>query len=123
MLCALDKRTANRYMGVNTGSVRFLAPKPSNVFIYLDGLLTAPPEYSQQTIIGGDEAVPLIALASIAAKVVRDHLMTRLAKEFPEYGFEIHKGYGTRAHYDALLKYGPCAIHRRSFLHLDSASK
>ena len=64
---------------------------------YLDGLFTAPDEYDQQTIIGGDEAVPIIALASIAAKVVRDRLMTRLAKQFPEYGFEKHKGYGTKS--------------------------
>ena len=63
--------------------------------------------------------VPIIALASIAAKVVRDRLMTRLAKEFPEYGFEIHKGYGTKMHYEALEKHGLCAIHRRSFIHLD----
>ena len=99
--------------------VRFLAPSPDNISIYLDGLLTAPREYDQQTIIGGDEAVPIIALASIAAKVVRDRLMTRLSKEFPEYGFEKHKGYGTEAHYKALRKYGPCVIHRRSFIHID----
>jgi len=60
-----------------------------------------------------------VAAASVVAKVVRDRLMTRLAKEFPEYGFEIHKGYGTKMHYDALKKHGLCAIHRRSFIHLD----
>lgn len=97
--------------------VRFLAPEPDLVSIYLDGLLKAPGEYRQQTIIGGDEAVPIIALASIAAKVMRDRLMARLAKQFPEYGFEKHKGYGTRTHYDALQKYGPCILHRQSFLH------
>mgnify|MGYP001613530457 CR=1 FL=1 len=103
--------------------VRFLAPEPNGVSIYLDGLLTAPEEYDQQTIIGGDEAVPIIALASIAAKVMRDRLMIRFAKEFPEYGFEKHKGYGTAEHYEALKKHGLCAIHRRSFLHLDFAGK
>ena len=102
---------------------RSLAPEPDGVSIYLDGLLKAPPEYDQQTIIGGDEAVPIIALASIAAKVMRDRLMTRLAKQFPKYGFEIHKGYGTQAHYRALKKYGLCAIHRRSFIHLDFKPK
>ena len=96
--------------------VRFLAPEPDDVMVFLDGLLKAPREYKQQTIIGGDEVVPIIALASIAAKVVRDRLMTRLAKEFPAYGFDAHKGYGTSAHYKALKKHGPCAIHRRSFL-------
>jgi len=104
-------------------AVRALAPEPDGIFVYLDGLLTAPPEYRQQTIIGGDEAVPIIALASIAAKVVRDRLMARLAKRYPEYGFEVHKGYGTRAHYEALAKHGPCDIHRRSFLHLDFKPK
>lgn len=96
--------------------VRHLAPEPDGVSVLLDGLLKAPEEYSQQTIIGGDEAVPIIALASIAAKVARDRLMTRFAKEFPEYGFEVHKGYGTHAHYEALKEHGPCEIHRRSFL-------
>ncbi len=97
-------------------AVRCLAPESDDVSIYLDGLLKAPPEYTQQTIIGGDETVPLIALASIAAKVVRDRHMRRLAKQFPEYGFEKHKGYGTEEHYRALKKHGPCDIHRRSFL-------
>jgi ribonuclease HII len=99
-------------------AVRFLAPEPDGVSIYLDGLLTAPREYDQQTIIGGDEAVPIIALASIAAKVMRDRLMMRFAKQFPEYEFEKHKGYGTKMHYEMLLKHGLCAIHRRSFIHL-----
>ena len=96
--------------------VRALAHDPSGVRIFLDGLLTAPEEYDQQTIVGGDEAVPAIALASIAAKVTRDRFMVRMAKLFPHYGFEIHKGYGTKAHRLALKKYGPSAIHRMSFL-------
>lgn len=103
--------------------VRSLAPDPASVSIYLDGLLKAPREYRQQTIIGGDEAVPIIALASIAAKVVRDRLMTRLSRQFPQYGFDIHKGYGTKKHYGALLANGPCEIHRRSFIHLDFTQK
>src|SRR3989344_3696555 len=102
--------------------VRQLAPDSEGVRIYLDGLLKAPEEYDQQTVIGGDEAVPVIALASIAAKVVRDRLMVRMAKLFPNYGFEIHKGYGTKLHYQALKEHGPCGIHRRSFLNLDRAS-
>jgi ribonuclease HII len=103
--------------------VRHLAPEPKGISVFLDGLLKAPPEYNQQTIIGGDESVPIIALASIAAKVTRDRLMIRLAKQFPEYGFEQHKGYGTEAHYKALKKYGPCAIHRASFVHIDFRKK
>ena len=104
-------------------AVRSLAPEPEGISVYLDGLLKAPPEYNQQTIVGGDKAVPVIALASIAAKVVRDRLMTRLAAQFPEYGFDVHKGYGTEAHYAALKKYGLCVIHRRSFIHLDFKPK
>jgi ribonuclease HII len=100
--------------GVNT-----LAPDSSIVEILLDGALKAPPEYKQQTIINGDEIIPLISLASIAAKVSRDRLMVTLAAEYPDYGFEKHKGYGTRAHYEMLKRHGPCAIHRRSFLHVD----
>ncbi|MDO8407629.1 MAG: ribonuclease HII [bacterium] len=87
--------------------------------IMLDGALRAPIEYRQQTIIGGDASVPLISLASIAAKVVRDRLMCRQALLYPGYGFEEHKGYGTKAHYAALALHGPCFIHRRTFIHLD----
>lgn len=100
-------------------AVARLAPDAAFVHIKLDGSLRALPEYSQETIIGGDALVPLISLASIAAKVERDRLMCKLAEEYPLYGFEIHKGYGTRAHYDALGEYGLCAIHRRSFIHID----
>lgn len=97
--------------------VNALAPDAALVKIQLDGALRAPPEYAQETIINGDELIPLISLASIAAKVTRDRLMVRLAEQFPEYGFEKHKGYGTAAHYAALKIHGPCNIHRRSFLH------
>ena len=91
----------------------------SDIHILLDGGLKAPPEYSQETIINGDELVPLISLASIAAKVTRDRLMIELAKKYPLYGFEKHKGYGTSFHYEMLKKHGLCDIHRRSFVHLD----
>jgi ribonuclease HII len=95
-----------------------LAPEPENHFIYLDGSLKAPKSYSQQTVIGGDGTIPSIMLASVAAKVVRDRLMERLSHEYPEYGFSSHKGYGTKTHYAALTKHGPCKIHRRSYLKL-----
>lgn len=104
------------YRALSRG-VNSLAPDAALVRVQLDGALRAPPEYAQETIINGDELIPLISLASIAAKVLRDRLMHTLAKQYPEYGFEKHKGYGTKAHYEQLLKYGPCAIHRRSFLH------
>ena len=63
----------------------------------------------------GDRLHQTIAAASIIAKVARDQMMTALSEQYPQYGFERHVGYGTRAHYEALLKYGPCPIHRRSF--------
>ena len=57
-----------------------------------------------------------IAAASILAKVSRDRFICQMAEKYPEYGFEKHKGYGTKAHNEAILKYGPCPIHRRTFL-------
>ena len=86
--------------------------------ILLDGSLYASSRYSnQKTIIDGDAKERIIALASICAKVLRDRRMKRLGKEFPEYGFEIHKGYGTKAHYRAIKKHGTLeTVHRKSFL-------
>ena len=69
-----------------------------------------------KTVVKGDSLSANIAAASILAKVTRDNIMVELAEKYPEYGFEIHKGYGTKAHYEALRTYGPCPIHRRSFL-------
>ena len=84
--------------------------------VLLDGSLYAPPEFRQCTIIKGDEQIPLIAAASIIAKVTRDRFMERQHVRFPEYGFAAHKGYGTRAHYQALRRYGSCVLHRQTFL-------
>jgi ribonuclease HII len=67
-------------------------------------------------IVKADEKVFSCALASILAKVTRDKIMERYSKKYPEYGFEIHKGYPTKFHLKMLKKYGPCKIHRRSFL-------
>ena len=69
-----------------------------------------------KTVVKGDSLSANIAAASVLAKVSRDDWMLKMAQEYPEYGFEIHKGYGTRAHYDALREFGPCPIHRRTFL-------
>lgn len=69
-----------------------------------------------KTVIKGDSLSANIAAASILAKVSRDDLMLEMAREYPQYGFEVHKGYGTKAHYDALRMYGPCPIHRQTFL-------
>ncbi|HEX8994198.1 MAG TPA: ribonuclease HII [Candidatus Paceibacterota bacterium] len=96
-------------------AVRRLAPDPTHIYVQLDGLLKAPAEYEQETVIHGDALLPAISLASIAAKVTRDRLMCRMAKKFPEYGFEQHKGYGTKAHREAIEECGLCEIHRRTF--------
>lgn len=69
-----------------------------------------------QTVIKGDSLSASIAAASILAKVTRDDLMLEAAKEYPPYAFDVHKGYGTKAHYEALTEYGPSPIHRMSFL-------
>lgn len=69
-----------------------------------------------KTIVGGDGLSASIAAASILAKVTRDDFMLELAKDYPQYGFEVHKGYGTKAHYEALAHYGPSKVHRMTFL-------
>ena len=99
--------------------VRKLLPDPEAGKVWLDGSLKAPPEYEQEVVIRGDATVPAIMLAALAAKVTRDRVMLKLALEHPLYGFEAHKGYGTKKHYEALREHGPCAIHRKTFLHLD----
>lgn len=68
------------------------------------------------TIVKGDSKSLSVAAASILAKVSRDHLMLEMAKKYPEYSFEAHKGYGTKVHIEAIKKHGPCEIHRLSFL-------
>lgn len=90
---------------------------PDRCLVLLDGSLRAPDMFlHQRTIIRGDERIPVIKLASVMAKVYRDQRMKRLSKRYPDYGFEQHKGYGTRAHYRSLARCGPCDIHRKSFL-------
>jgi len=98
-------------------AIRKLNVSPEYCIVLLDGGLKAPTRYSEQrTIIKGDEKEPAIALASIVAKVHRDHVMERWSLVYPEHGFHIHKGYGTEAHYRAIKKEGLTPIHRRSFL-------
>ncbi len=94
-----------------------LPVEASECLVLLDGALRAPSRFlCQKTIIRGDETEAVIALASIVAKISRDRRMVSLAKKYPRYGFDIHKGYGTKRHYAALKKYGPSPVHRRTFL-------
>ena len=85
--------------------------------ILLNDAVTIPMvDIKQVPIIKGDAKSQSIAAASIMAKVIRDHLMEEYDKLYPEYGFAKHKGYGTAAHIKAIKEYGPCPIHRRTFI-------
>ena len=82
----------------------------------IDGNRTKDFGIPVKTVVHGDSLSASIAAASILAKVTRDDIMMKMAEEYPQYGFEIHKGYGTKAHYQALSNYGPSPIHRMTFL-------
>ena len=84
--------------------------------VLIDGNRTKDFGLPVKTVVHGDSLSMSIAAASVLAKVTRDDLMLEMAKEYPQYGFEIHKGYGTKAHYEALRTFGVCPIHRNSFL-------
>ena len=88
-----------------------------NAELLLDGGLSAPEVFKkQQTIVRGDSTERVISFAAIAAKVERDRLMEKMAKKYPEYGFERHKGYGTHVHMEAIKRHGFSPLHRKSFL-------
>ena len=85
-------------------------------YAMIDGNKMPQLEIDGETIVKGDAKSMSIACASILAKVSRDRLLYEYAKEYPQYYFDKHKGYGTAAHREAILKYGPCPYHRMSFL-------
>ncbi len=98
-------------------NLKKLGARPQECRVLLDGSLRAPEVFTnQETIIRGDQSEKIISLASIAAKVLRDRHMVRLSAQYPAYGFDIHKGYGTFSHRQTLVLQGPCVIHRKSFL-------
>ena len=102
-------------LGIKRCLTALAVPEDSQVF--LDGGIKAPVEFRHQlTVVRGDEKIPIVSLASIVAKVIRDRRMVRLSKKFPEFDFQMHKGYGTSQHRKALEKYGFTVVHRRSFL-------
>jgi ribonuclease HII len=88
---------------------------PSPDYLLIDGLNRIDLDMPQETIIRGDSRSISVASASIVAKVSRDRLMEMYHRQFPQYNFFRNKGYGTREHRDAILKFGRCKIHRRSF--------
>lgn len=94
-------------------AVSRLTPLPQHLLV--DGRAYGPTSIPATPIIDGDARCFSIAAASIIAKVTRDKLMLEWDKHFPQYGFAKHKGYGTKEHFDAIRRFGPCEIHRRSF--------
>ena len=95
---------------------RFRALALFRIFFLNDAVTIPELAIPQVPIIKGDAKSVSIAAASILAKVTRDHLMEEYDRQFPQYGFAKHKGYGTAAHVAAIREFGPCPIHRRSFL-------
>jgi len=94
--------------------------EPKADFAYVDGHLLPPGLIIPAIAVkGGDATNHLIACASILAKVARDEFMLGEHKKYPQYGFDKHKGYGTKAHFAALAEHGPCPIHRLTFLKKD----
>lgn len=91
-----------------------LTVKPDVVLI--DGNRAKDFGIQVHTVVHGDSLSANIAAASILAKVTRDNVMLEMAERYPQYKFEVHKGYGTKAHYEAITQYGPCPIHRMTFL-------
>ena len=88
---------------------------PAADFLLIDAVQLREISLPQKAIIHGDAISASIAAASIIAKTYRDNLMSELDKVYPEYGFSSHVGYGTKAHFEALRKYGACPLHRKSF--------
>lgn len=85
-------------------------------FAIIDGNRKPPLEIDCEAVVKGDAKSMSVAAASILAKVSRDRILRQYAVDYPQYGFEKHKGYGTKVHVEALKKYGPCEVHRSSFL-------
>jgi ribonuclease HII len=104
----------NATYGAMNRAISSLSIKPSIALI--DGNRNDGITHTSKCIIGGDGISASIAAASILAKVSRDRYMLEMSKKYPKYAFEKHKGYGTKLHYERLREFGPCEIHRVSFL-------
>lgn len=89
--------------------------KTAPALVLIDGNQTIPVSLPQETVIKGDALIPAISAASILAKTFRDKLMAKLDRRYPGYGFAAHKGYGAKAHREAIRRLGPCPIHRLTF--------
>ncbi len=112
-------QAANRAASLTSARLTdFLGLKTKNVVIFLDGGLFIRNDrgFNTKTIIKADEKITAVKVASIIAKVQRDKYMKKLSKKHPRYGFEIHKGYGTKRHISAIKRYGPSNAHRLTFI-------
>lgn len=101
------------YMAMNRAADK-LGVEPDICLI--DGNRNSGITRNSRCVIGGDAKCACIAAASILAKVTRDRVMKRLGERYPQYAFEKHKGYGTKLHYERIREFGPCEIHRKTFL-------
>lgn len=118
---AIGRATVQEIDRLNIRQASFLAMRRALDELDVDGVLcdgfVIPGlEIPCQRVVKGDAKVKSIAAASIVAKVARDAYMCELAKKYPQYGFERHKGYGTKMHRESIQKNGPCMAHRQSFL-------
>ncbi len=119
-ICAIDEKVIDSvnilnatHMAMN-GAVEKLSEKAD--FVIIDGNSIKNMATPHMTVVKGDQKSISIAAASILAKVSRDRYITKMAEIYPQYHFEKHKGYGTKLHNEAILKYGPSPIHRKTFL-------
>ncbi|MGN0181699.1 MAG: ribonuclease HII [Candidatus Ornithomonoglobus sp.] len=119
-VCAVDEKRIDEINILEAtfeamrGALSGLGVKPDNALV--DGNRDPGLDIPCETVVKGDSKSMSVAAASILAKVSRDRFITDISEKYPEYGFAKHKGYGTKAHREALLKYGPCEIHRKTFL-------
>ena len=116
--------TCNILHATHAAMVRALAAlRPAADYALVDGLPVPNLPCLSLAIVGGDARSLSIAAASIVAKVTRDRIMVELDRQYPQYGFAQHKGYGTRTHTQALLRHGPSPAHRRTFRPVSDASR
>lgn len=119
-ICMVDEKRIDEINILNAtyeamnGAVDGLDVTPD--YVLIDGNRISGMTLPHETVVKGDAKSVSIAAASILAKVSRDRFICKMAELYPQYGFEKHKGYGTAEHNEAILKHGPCPIHRRAFL-------
>lgn len=111
----IDEHGIRRAQEIAAGRALMALDAAADVW-FVDGDWNFLPDgLEAEAVVKGDDKIEAIAAASVLAKVTRDRMMVEHAKTYPEYLFEKHKGYGTGAHFDAIRKHGPCALHRMSW--------